>query len=73
MQGNVVSIEVDQRLPCFDPLPRFNAAGESFAGEIHRVQADMHQHLHTRVTGDGERVPAGLHIADHTGQRCAER
>lgn len=72
IERHVVGIKLDQRLPDLDPLAFLDQTGEALASQVHRVQANMHQHLHAVVAGDADRMPGVLDIADHPGQRRAQ-
>ncbi|MDT4819209.1 hypothetical protein FQZ97_523230 [compost metagenome] len=72
VQGDEVGIELDQRPPRLDPLALLDQTGEALAGEAHRIQADMHHHLHTAVGREGDGVAAALHIADQPGDGRAQ-
>ncbi|MNF71709.1 hypothetical protein D3C84_536650 [compost metagenome] len=73
IQRNKISIELNQRLPDGNLLPLLHQPREPLSCKVHRVEPDVHQHLHAIFIGDADRMPTGLHIADHPCQRRAQR
>ena len=72
MQGDVVCIELDQRLPRGHLLALLDQRREALAAQIYRIQTDMQQHLHTVGRRDADGVAGVLQVADHPGQRRTE-
>ena len=72
MHGDMVGIELDQRLAGLDTLVFFDQRGESLAGQVHGVQADMQQDLRAALMGNGDGVATGLQVADHARQGRAQ-
>ena len=59
-------------MPGLDPLTLDHQGIKACAAEVYGVEADVQQHLHTRVMGDAERMTGVLPITDHPGQWCTQ-
>ena len=72
IQCEKIGVEFDQRLTNVNLLALLDQTGKALAREVHRVEANVHQHLQAIFPGDGDRMPAGLHIADNPGHWRAQ-
>ena len=72
MKRQVIGIKLDQRLPGLNTLAVFHLRDETFALKVHRVQANVQQHLHAAVMGDAQGMPGVLHVSDDARQRGAQ-
>ncbi len=69
MQGDVVCIELDQRLPRCHLLALLDQRRKALAAQVDGIQTNMQQHLHAIGMGDADGVAGVLQVTDHPGQR----
>ena len=72
VRGDEVGVELDQRLAGDDLFAVHDAWMESLPFEIHRVEADVHQHLDALGRGEGQRVAGRMQLHDRAGARRAQ-